>query len=251
MISIDRPLTSLIISIPVGKFHKLFKSREIVEHKVEPPFIVRLDGVKFGKRLKNFTMPRDRRVHEALILATERIIEYMGADLGYVTSDEINILFLKYCPYGSRFFKIISISSGIASSIVTRTLGIELFFDSRIVKIFDIYEAYRYILYRIRVGFNNYVSSIYHIYYKHGNRGLTPHIHDMICILPKIVNRRVENWELFGTLIYRESYVKQCRDTISGREVSVERRRFVTLEVNIDVTMKLIDLLRSLSISQH
>ncbi|NPB01013.1 MAG: hypothetical protein GXO10_06525 [Crenarchaeota archaeon] len=249
MRNIDRALTSLIISIPVGKFHKLFKSREIVQSKVETPFIVRLDGVKFGKRLKNFTMPRDRRVHESLVLAAERIIEYMGADLGYVTSDEINILFLKYSPYSSRFFKIISISSGIASSVVTQALGVELFFDSRIVKILDIHEAYKYILYRIRVGFNNYVSSIYHMYYKNRHKGYTPHIHDMICILPKLVGRRIERWELFGTLIYRESYVKQCRDLISGRQITVERRRFSTYEVDIEIVMRLIELLKTFSTS--
>ncbi len=243
MINIDRALTSLIISIPVGKFHRLFKSREVTEYKVDTPFIVRLDGVKFGKRLKNFKTPRDRKVHDALVSAAEKIMEYMGADIGYVTSDEINIFFLKYSPYNSRFFKIVSISSGIASSVTTKILGLELFFDSRIVKLLNIYEAYMYILYRIRVGFNNYISSIYHALYKNYDKGYTPHIHDMICLLPKLVDRRIENWELFGTLIYRESYIKECRDAISGREVTVKRRRLVKCEVTIDIVLKFIDLL--------
>ncbi|NPA23359.1 MAG: hypothetical protein GXO23_03585 [Crenarchaeota archaeon] len=240
----DRALTTLIMSIPIGKLHNMFKNREITSEKVDPPFIVRLDGVKFGKRLQRFQRPRDRTVHEALLMSAERIMRYMGAELGYVTSDEINILFLRYSPYSSRYFKIISISSGIASSATTNMLKTELFYDSRIIKVYNIDEIFKYILYRVRTGFNNFVSSLCHIYGKIP-REYTPHIQDMICIAMKI-RKDIENWELFGTLLYREKYFKTCEDRISGGRVQVRRSRIVRREVSIDVVHELRNIMETL-----
>ncbi len=244
MNNIDRPLASLIMSIPVGELYHLFKRREIVTEKVDVPFIVRLDGVRFGKKLKECDRPRDRKVHDALLRAAEEIMSYMGAEVGYVTSDEINIIFLRYAPYNARYFKIISITSGIASAIMSRLLEKDLFFDSRIVKVYDIYEIYKYILYRVRVGFNNCISLIYHSIGDIGRRH-TPHIHDMICIANKI--KKFENWELFGTLIYREEYVKISRDPVKGSNVAVRRKRLSRKEITVELVQQLRSILMSLS----
>lgn len=138
-----------------------YKGREeAVEERVEPPIALRLDGVGFGKALRGFRWPRDRRVHEALIEAAEALLDRLGGDAVYVGSDEINLVMLGELPYSGRVEKLVSISAGIASAVLSLRLGRPLYFDSRIVPLEGGTDALRYLLYRARVVFNNYVNSM-------------------------------------------------------------------------------------------
>ncbi len=222
---------SLLIGFPVGEVNAYFKSREITCGVVEPPFIVRLDGVKFGNRLREYEWPRDRKVHEALIEAAKEIMQNMGADMAHVVSDEINVFFLRYMPYGGRVFKIISITAGIAAATVTKILQKPLYFDSRVIKIDKVDDVIKYVLYRARVGTNNYLGSIAarkRIYRK----GYTPNIDDLICDLRQHV--RTEPWKLTGTLVYKKKIVKRAVDKLTGREVEVTRNVLQISDVNVD-----------------
>ena len=138
-----------------------YREREAaIEGRVEPPIALRLDGVGFGKALRGFRWPRDRRVHEALIEAAEALLDRLGGDMVYVGSDEINLVMLGELPYSGRTEKLVSISAGIASAVSSLRLGRLLYFDSRIVPLEGGTDALRYLLYRARVVFNNYVNSM-------------------------------------------------------------------------------------------
>ena len=168
-----------VLAVNPALLEDTYRSREIFQgHRVEPPFALRLDGVGWGRRLEGFTQPRDLRVHRALVRAAMEILRLLGGCCGYVVSDEANIVFLGEAPYGGRDEQLASISAGIATAAVTLELGRKLFLDSRVVKLYGKRDAYRYLLYRARVGFNNYVSTLYHQHL--GPKNYTPPLHVML-----------------------------------------------------------------------
>ncbi|MGC9130555.1 MAG: tRNA(His) guanylyltransferase Thg1 family protein [Pyrobaculum sp.] len=134
-----------------------YREREAVCEPASTPFAVRLDGVGFGKRLRDFPPPRSRAVHNALVEVAKVLASMHGADHAHVVSDEINLLFLRHTPYGGRTFKIISVLAAQASAELTAKLGRPLYFDGRVVKLRDHCDAAAYLLFRARVGLNNYV----------------------------------------------------------------------------------------------
>lgn len=215
-------LVCYLANLPISRLSKYFDNMEITCGTVNLPIILRLDGVSFGTRLNNFKWPRDENVHNALLDACKEIIKFMGADFGFVISDEINIFFLNYLPYGGRVFKLISISSGIASSIISTRLSKELFFDSRIIKIKDPNEVVNYIHYRARVGLSNYLSSIA-ARLKMFEKGYTPSIDVLINTLKQYLNPD-ESWKYLGTGIIKERIEKEAIDRVSGNIIYVSRK---------------------------
>ncbi len=236
----DRATVSLLIGLEIGKIHNKFKSREVVSDVVRNPVVIRLDGVKFGKKLRDFERPRDRRVHNILIEAGIELMKYMGADIAHVVSDEINIVFLNYVPYGGRYFKLISTSSGIASSITSLRLGRELYFDSRIVEIYNPKEILEYLMYRARVGMNNYLSQL--CYMNGIVREYTPNIEELI-LHTYGKYRNIENWELFGTLLYKCEIVKRSIDKLTGEIVNVRRKIIKISEFSTDTLVEIRNIL--------
>ncbi len=241
----DRCTISTLVGIPIGTLYRKYKSREIVKSILELPIILRLDGVKFGKLLRNFERPRDRRVHDVLIEAAIEILKFMGADIAYVVSDEINIIFVRNLPYGGRYFKLTSISASIASSTASIRLGLKLYFDSRVVKVYDINEIVEYLLYRARVGMNNYLSSLCYIDGIVGE--YTPNIEELLIYVLWRHRDKLDNWKIFGSIIYKEKIVKKCIDKLSGREVQVYRKVLKICEFSIQELMKAIENIRDIS----
>ncbi|MEM0464548.1 MAG: tRNA(His) guanylyltransferase Thg1 family protein [Pyrobaculum sp.] len=137
-----------------------YREREVVCEPASPPFAVRLDGVGFGSRLRDFPHPRSRLVHNALVEVARALAQTYGADFVHVVSDEINLFFHRLAPYGGRTFKIISVLAGHASAEATALLGRPLYFDGRVVKLRDLCDAATYFLFRARVGLNNYAVQI-------------------------------------------------------------------------------------------
>jgi Uncharacterized conserved protein len=137
-----------------------YREREAVCEPSSPPFAVRLDGVGFGKRLKDFETPRSKMAHTALVETARKVAMQYGAEFVHVVSDEVNLLFLGSAPYGGRTFKIISVLAAHASAELTAKLGRPLYFDGRVVKLSDVCDAARYVLFRSRVGLNNYVIQL-------------------------------------------------------------------------------------------
>lgn len=146
-----------LLSINPRLLEMRYREREAMCEPARTPFVVRLDGVGFGKRLRDIPGPRSAEVHTTISAAARELARQYGADFVHVVSDEINLVFLSQLPYGGRTFKIISVLAGHASAAVTNALRRPLYFDGRVVKLDDRCDAASYILYRSRVGFNNYV----------------------------------------------------------------------------------------------
>ncbi len=229
----QRHIISVLVGLRIGDLCNYFRKREITCSTVSTPFIIRLDGVSFGSKLRGFSWPRDERVHRALVEAGKVAMQSLGADLCYVVSDEISLIFVKYMPYGGRVFKLISISSGIISSRVSLMLGMHLYFDSRVIKIDNLEEVRLYILSRARVGLNNYLSSIAATR-KMFQKGYTPSITDLVSVLKQEL--RKPDWMYVGTLLVRERISRRALDKLTGREVEVVRS--IIKETTIDILLR-------------
>ena len=220
-----------LLLLDIVRLEEKFKSREVTCGHVKTPFIVRLDGVNFGSKLKNFEKPRDRKVHEALINVCEELIQVFGANICHVVSDELNIVFLNYAPYGGRIFKIVSISAGLASAKLTNLLNTLLYFDSRVIPVENVYEVLDYLRYRARVGLNNYLATLAAIH-KLYPKGETPRIHVM---LSDLANYLDEEWKFLGTILIREVVEKKAINKLTGEEVVVKRRKIVKYEFSVGI----------------
>ncbi len=236
--SIVVSIAEQIIGLNPGALEKKFKSREIYQgYHVEPPLALRLDGVGWGRKLKDkYEWPRDERVHRALVSATVRLLEEFNACCGLVVSDEISIIISNGPPYGGRVEKLVSISAGLVSATISHILGEELYTDSRIVKLYGASDAIEYLLHRIRVGFNNYVSSIYH-HVVPGEKDYTPSLSEMVKKLRGIRTplRLWEPWRLLGTCVVRTESLRVLDSIVA------KRRRIVAIDASPSLCKKAID----------
>jgi tRNA(His) 5'-end guanylyltransferase len=197
-------LKRLLLENP-AVLERRYREREAVCEPSSPPFAVRLDGVSFGRRLRDFEAPRSRLAHAALVDVARRLAMEHGAEAVHVVSDEINLLFLRHVPYGGRTFKIISVLAAHASAELTAKLGRPLHFDGRVVKLRDACDAASYILFRARVGLNNYVIQLARaagLIHAH-----TPRIEEL---LPKV---EIRDYELaWGTYMAKEDKYRENAD---------------------------------------
>ncbi len=241
----DQSLASIVIKIAgqiIGlnpnALEKKFRAREIYQgYRVEQPLALRLDGVGWGRRLRDrYEWPRDERVHRALVVAAVRLLEEFNACCGLVVSDEVSIIIGNEPPYGGRVEKLVSISAGLVSATISNVLNEELYVDSRVVKLYSASDAAEYLLYRIRVGFNNYVSSIYHRMVS-GEKGRTPSLREMLQKLVEIETPPSlwEPWRLLGTCIARTQSLRVLDDTVA------ERRRIIAVDASPSLCKKAID----------
>ncbi|GAB6943735.1 tRNA(His) guanylyltransferase Thg1 family protein [Vulcanisaeta sp. JCM 14467] len=214
-------LNLLIRANPV-ELERDFDSR-VVTSIVKPPIVVRLDGAGFGKALSSFTWPRDERVHRAMLDAARELMRTFSGDYALVISDEINVFLLNYVPFNGREYKLVSSMAGLASAIVSNALGKILHFDARVITLNDnCRDVARYMLYRVRVGFNNY-----HVEIAQRSKAIppskTPHISDVIKALggPRLT------WESLGTCLVRVRVELEGVDRRSGARVRYVRRRII------------------------
>lgn len=233
------PAIKVLVKINPAPLDDFFKGREECRYsRVTPPLFIRLDGVRFGKALRGYTSPRDLRVHNALIEAAKAIMTRFNALISYVVSDEINILMSDALPYGGRTFKLLSVTSSIASSHISLKLNIPLYFDSRIILLDNVKQAISYILYRARVGSNNYISSIYHQFIKDPE---TPSLTNMISKLKELgLMGNIKTWEIIGSCLSWEIYVKKGYDPISNKVVETMRRK-ITVHEGIENCIEIIN----------
>ena len=207
----SRALIKMLLHIDVPSLSLFYTKRELYrDNVIRTPLVLRLDGVRFGRLLIDYEF-RSIEVHNALTKAAKYIMRELGCECSYVISDEINVVCINYIAYRGRIEKLNSISSGIASSIVSLALNRPLFFDSRVIKFYNDMETARYILYRARIGFNNFVSELYHRITK---RKYTPTLNKMIEELREvdIDILAFELWKILGS-----SVVKEFRLRSSGR----------------------------------
>lgn len=159
--SVARMSVRELLGVEISTLESIYRSREkSVEARVQLPLALRLDGVGFKRCLKGFREPRDQRVHEALVRGALELLRRFSASCAYVVSDEVSLMMLgPSLPYGGRVEKLVSISASILSSTASLALGRSLIFDSRVIPLEGVDDAKRYVVYRARVGLNNYVGS--------------------------------------------------------------------------------------------
>jgi len=103
------------------------------------PAIIRLDGKSFHQLTKHFEKPFDSNFingmqNTALYLCEE----IQNAKFAYIQSDEISILMIDYdnlntqAWFDDKIQKIVSVSSGMASTYLTKFLNTTAIFDSRV-----------------------------------------------------------------------------------------------------------------------
>jgi len=222
MKSLRESVVKELLSLNISRLTREFREREKPSERVRPPYVIRLDGVGFGKRLREFRAPRDEAVHRALVDAAEELMKWFCSPYAYVASDEINIIVVSEV-YASRTMKIVSVSAAIASSIVSLRLGKELFFDSRVTELDSVEQAYHYIATRMRICFGNLLTTLCRDLGCAGER-----LERKIEILrDHRVLDGLEDWMLWGTCIYPESFVKEAIDRRSSVPIKVFRRRLV------------------------
>lgn len=200
-----------------------FKEREVKLGTVKEPIALRLDGVKFGKSLRDFREPRDEVVHKALIKGAKELLRRFNASMAYVVSDEVNLIIMNCLPYNGRVFKLISIASSILSAHVSLLLKRPLYFDSRIIKLSNIDEIKEYLYFRVRVGINNYISKLYH---KIKESRATPPTKDMLEYLLNTINlvNNAKDWEIVGTCVFWDTISKKGFNPLTKKVVTTERR---------------------------
>jgi len=233
-----------ILNINPLVLSNIFTRSEVWGGYIDLPYVIRLDGVSFGRILKDFEKPRDPRVHKALVDSCRELMKYFNADFCYVVSDEVNIFSFRYNPYGGRFFKIVSISSSILSSLTSLYLGRPLYFDSRVVKLDNLYRAIPYLLYRARIGFANYVSKLYTLY-------IDKHTVDLNEMILKLKERGIDidfDWRSIGTCLYISRYIKKGFNPIDKVYVDVERR---VIQESSDITKCVENLLNTVKSIYH
>jgi len=217
-------------AINVAKLSELFKRRELFMDRVEPPMVIRLDGVSFSRVCRDLGFPRSEAVHRALVEGSRRLARFFNADMVYTVSDEINVFLLRGEPlYGGRVSKLLSVSAAIASSAVSLALGREALFDSRIVKLYSASEAIDYLLYRARVGVGNYLSTLYTKVLRLGHQ--TPSFEEMVREVsrdPRAKDLLNSLWKAFGTCIWFEEVERRGVDRLRSVEVVVKRRVLVS-----------------------
>ena len=211
-----------------ARLEEVYRARELYrDNRVGAPVALRLDGVGWGRRLRGrYRWPRDPVVHRWLCRAAMAALELLGADAAYVTSDEVSLLWVwREPPYGGRVEKLDSVAAAAAAARVSLGLGLELPLDSRVVKLYGPRDALEYVAYRARVGFNNYIASLYHAY---TGSTVTPGLGEMLSELARR-GLRVEGlprWALLGSCVLRLPSLRR----VEPGGVLVSRRRIVAVE---------------------
>ncbi len=220
-----------LLDVNVAMLEDHFKAREAsIEPRISGLVAVRLDGVGFGKALSGYEEPRDPVVHEALCAACRAIIERYSLLCGYVSSDEINVIVQPQAlPYAGRVEKLVSVFSGIASSVASLGLGRRAFFDARVIPLEDFDEARTYVLWRARVCMNNYISKVLHMLGCNVRGGIKERLRAFLEVSSKH-RFLVEPWRILGSSVTWSRVLVPARDKCSGEEVVVERRRLVVSE---------------------
>ena len=233
-------------SVNPAPLSKLYKQREVTGGTLSPPVVVRADGVGFGKALKEgFAWPRDRRVHDALVKAAEELMRRYSASAAYVVSDEVSVLF-RTLPYSGRLFKVVSVAASILSSHVSLELSKPLYFDARAIQLTSVEEFAPYVIFRARVGLNNYVSSLYHSMVE--NHRETPPLPQMIEHVREVV-RHHDSWECCGTLLYWGTRLKDGVNRRTGERVTVVRRAII--KVNVTSPKDIVEVCQSIKSSPY
>ncbi len=134
------------------------------------PVYARIDGRGFSKFTKGMDRPFDQRMTDAMIATTKYLVEHTHANIGYVQSDEISLVWLAPDHTSSIFFdgktaKMTSVLAGMATAAFGRAIrGWTPYedrfahFDARVLQLPLPYEAANMFLWRNLDAIKNSVS---------------------------------------------------------------------------------------------
>lgn len=154
--------------------------------------LIRLDGRAFHTYLRNAEKPYDVGfITDMDSVALRLCKDVQGAQFAYVQSDEISILATDFeseqaDPWlGGNLSKILSITSGMASSYLTLLRyfhGGTPHFDSRVWTMSDPVEVANYFVWRQRDAVRNSVRMVGYTYFSHGqlDRKSTDEVREML-----------------------------------------------------------------------
>jgi tRNA(His) 5'-end guanylyltransferase len=166
---------------PLGDRMKAYEAVE-TERKfdITKPIYARIDGRSFSKFTKKMDRPFDIRMTNAMIETTKYLVESTHANMGYVQSDEISLVWDGKAGNGDAFFggKIQKQCSVLASMAASK-FSLEYFnqfgnmtqacphFDCRVIQMPDRTEATNMMLWRELDARKNSVSMLAQHYYSH------------------------------------------------------------------------------------
>jgi len=202
----------------------------------ETPFFLRLDGWKFRKLSKTMKVekPFDEKFTKCLVYSGKILFKKgLNPALIYVTSDELDILFLNAAPFRRRIEKIDSVLAGVVSSAFTLSLK-KLFsmenavaFDSRIIITSNDQKILEYLAWRQADTWRNHNNAYaYWVFRKIGHKpseiskklkGLkTEELHE-IMFRQGINLAKTPQWQRRGILIYKQPFLKKIENHFAKR----------------------------------
>lgn len=171
----------------MGNRLKGYEARE-TERKFLPyiPVYARIDGRSFSKFTKNAIRPFDSSITNAMHTATRALVEQTGAEIGYVQSDEISLVWETKEPNEGMFFdgkvqKMCSVLAGIATAAFIKALIEDKdwnernptwlakmpHFDARVIQLPNRVEAANMFLWREMDARKNAISMVAHSMFSH------------------------------------------------------------------------------------
>lgn len=136
------------------------------------PTIVRIDGKNFHTYTRGFDRPFDRRMQEAMVETTKRLIEETNAVIGYTQSDEITLILPDDRPilFEGRIFKLVSFLASFATMVFNQTIYEDkryATFDCRVFQVPNRVEAVNCLIWREMDAVKNSVSALAQKYFSH------------------------------------------------------------------------------------
>jgi tRNA(His) guanylyltransferase len=221
------------------------KNREIFSNlTIFPPVFVRLDGRAFHHlaRALDLEKPFDSSFHASMRAVCRYLLEQSGftPTFAYTFSDEISLYF-KVLPFSGRVEKIDSVTAAVAASALTIELGCTepLAFDARIIPAAGEF-AVEYLAARQNEAWRNHINA--YCQSALAEEGMSPReaaaalrgvqssaMHEMM--FERGVNlATTPAWQRRGTLLYRDEYIKEGYNPLTGETVQVTRTCIRELE---------------------
>jgi tRNA(His) guanylyltransferase len=195
------------------------------------PVYARIDGRGFSKFTKGMDRPFDRRMTDAMIETTRHLVDVTHANIGYVQSDEISLVWQSPAPESSIFFdgkiqKMTSVLAGIATAAFNKAIrGWEPFedrfphFDARVLQLPSQTEAANMFLWRVIDARKNAVSMATRAYYS----AKEMHGKDQAAMLAMLAAKGV-NFDDFDVAFRRGTFLRRV---LRERSMPENERNFL------------------------
>lgn len=212
------------------------KSFEDVEsmRRLDPsvPILARADGRAFHSFCRDLLKPLDCRFINLMQETTKRLVEEVNADLGYVQSDEISLVFLPKEGtdpfFGGRVQKLCSTLTALATLYFNAGLDRnhlskkkEEFptFDCRVWNVPNIVEAANAFLWRELDATKNSVSAFAQFYFSHKSlQGQSTKEKKL-----RLKEEKCIDWDLLSSEQRRGTYFKRVKRLIPFSKEEIER----------------------------